>query len=111
MGEVETLLAVTGLLASFDRPWWVAGGWAIDALAGGARRRHPSVAVPLAELIVMSPGLGVPVLAPEVRCASTSRATDRQRAGGRVGERGYDGDVRWALYRDTVVRAFEGETP
>ena len=30
-------------------------------------RRHPSVALPLAELIVTSPHLGIPVLAPEVQ--------------------------------------------
>jgi len=47
MADVEPLLAVTGLLAAFARPWWVAGGWAIDALAGGPIRRHDDIEIGL----------------------------------------------------------------
>ena len=39
------LLSVGGLLARFPRPWWVAGGWAIDAWAGGASRAHADLEI------------------------------------------------------------------
>ena len=39
------LLAVGGLLARFPGPWWVAGGWAIDAWAGGASRAHADLEI------------------------------------------------------------------
>jgi hypothetical protein len=35
---------VAELLAGFDRPWWIVGGWAIDA-ATGVRREHEDVDV------------------------------------------------------------------
>src|SRR5688500_8803600 len=42
---LDDLLAVGGLLAHFPRPWWVAGGWAIDAWAGGASREHEDLEI------------------------------------------------------------------
>ncbi len=33
-------LRVAGLMATFDRPWFVAGGWAIDLFLGRIRRQH-----------------------------------------------------------------------
>jgi hypothetical protein len=37
---------VAGLLAGFDRPWWVVGGWAIEA-ATGYRREHEDTDISL----------------------------------------------------------------
>jgi hypothetical protein len=33
-------LRVTALMSGFDRPWFVAGGWAIDLFLGRIRRQH-----------------------------------------------------------------------
>lgn len=35
--------SVAALFAGFPGPWWVAGGYAIDALAGARRREHDDV--------------------------------------------------------------------
>ncbi len=35
---------VAELLAGFDRPWWIVGGWAVDA-ATGLPREHEDVDV------------------------------------------------------------------
>ena len=35
------------LLGSFDAPWWVAGGWALDLFAGRDRRPHDDLDVML----------------------------------------------------------------
>lgn len=37
---------VAGMLAGFDRPWWVVGGWAIEA-ATGYRREHEDTDISL----------------------------------------------------------------
>lgn len=37
---------VAGLLAGFDRPWWVVGGWAVEA-ATGYRREHEDTDISL----------------------------------------------------------------
>jgi hypothetical protein len=42
---LDGLLAVAGLLERFPCPWWVAGGWAIDAWAGGASRKHEDIEI------------------------------------------------------------------
>jgi hypothetical protein len=52
VATLEELLAVGGLLGRFLRPWWVAGGWAIDAWAGGASRAHEDL-----EISVLRPDL------------------------------------------------------
>jgi hypothetical protein len=36
---------VAGLLAGFDAPWWIAGGWAIDLFLGTETRHHDDVDV------------------------------------------------------------------
>lgn len=41
------LKVVTDLFRDFPRPWWVAGGYAIDAFAGSGRREHDDVDVSL----------------------------------------------------------------
>lgn len=41
--EFEPLRAVRGLLEKYDRPWWFAGGWALDLYAGRRRRSHSNV--------------------------------------------------------------------
>ena len=35
------------LLAGFDRPWWVAGGWAIDLFVGRRTRAHKDIEIAL----------------------------------------------------------------
>jgi Aminoglycoside-2''-adenylyltransferase len=39
------LSAAHDALAGYDRPWWIAGGWAIDLFVGGPPRRHDDVDV------------------------------------------------------------------
>jgi hypothetical protein len=39
-----TPVQVADLLRAFDRPWWIVGGWAVEA-ASGRRREHEDVAV------------------------------------------------------------------
>lgn len=41
------LPAVVEVLRDFPRPWWVAGGYAIDAFAGNNRREHDDIDVGL----------------------------------------------------------------
>jgi Aminoglycoside-2''-adenylyltransferase len=36
----ETPLKIAQLMSGFDRPWFVAGGWAIDLFLGRVRRKH-----------------------------------------------------------------------
>ncbi len=36
-------LEIAALMQGFDRPWYVAGGWAIDLYLGRVRRRHKDV--------------------------------------------------------------------
>ncbi len=52
MGRIETPWGpwdaftpaeVAALLGGYDRPWWIAGGYAIDALCGSGRREHADV--------------------------------------------------------------------
>lgn len=38
---------VVAIFAGFDRLWWIAGGFAIDAFAGSGRREHDDVDVSL----------------------------------------------------------------
>ena len=38
---------VRTLLAGFDRPWWVAGGWAIDLFVGRRTRAHKDIEIAL----------------------------------------------------------------
>jgi hypothetical protein len=42
---LDDLLGVGGLLARLPYTWWVAGGWAIDAWAGGASREHEDLEI------------------------------------------------------------------
>lgn len=39
------LPTVVEMFRGFDRPWWIAGGYAIDAFAGGGRREHDDIDV------------------------------------------------------------------
>ena len=39
------LAAVVEIFRGFDRPWWIAGGYAIDAFAGSGRREHDDIDV------------------------------------------------------------------
>lgn len=41
----EAVADLPAILAGFDRPWWVAGGWAIDLFVGGAGRAHEDVEI------------------------------------------------------------------
>jgi hypothetical protein len=36
---------VAALLAKFDRPWWIAGGWAVDLFLGRQTREHADIDV------------------------------------------------------------------
>lgn len=36
---------VADLFAGFDRPWWIAGGWAIDLAVGTTTREHDDIDV------------------------------------------------------------------
>ena len=42
---LEDLVTVARLLQGFPGRWWVAGGWAIDAWAGGPSRDHDDVEI------------------------------------------------------------------
>jgi hypothetical protein len=42
---LDELLAVCRLMADYPVPWWVGGGWAIDAWLGEASREHEDVEV------------------------------------------------------------------
>lgn len=42
-----TPVDAANLLAGFDRPWWIAGGWAIDLFLGRTTRRHADLDVAL----------------------------------------------------------------
>jgi hypothetical protein len=44
----DDLLAVAELMKSFPAPWYVSGGWAIDALAGRATRKHEDLEIGIA---------------------------------------------------------------
>ena len=39
------LSAAGDALAGYDRPWWIAGGWAIDLFVGARPRHHDDVDV------------------------------------------------------------------
>lgn len=39
------LLAVAALMESFPHPWWIAGGWALDLLAGEPYREHEDLEI------------------------------------------------------------------
>ena len=41
----ERLTSLPEILAGFDRPWWVAGGWAIDLAVGRTTREHEDVEI------------------------------------------------------------------
>lgn len=41
------LEVVTDLFRGFPKPWWIAGGYAIDAFAGSGRREHDDIDVSL----------------------------------------------------------------
>jgi len=41
----EALDDLPAILAGFDRPWWVAGGWAIDLFLGAETREHEDVEI------------------------------------------------------------------
>jgi hypothetical protein len=36
---------IADLLAGFDAPWWIAGGWALDLFLGAETRRHDDIDV------------------------------------------------------------------
>jgi hypothetical protein len=38
--ESSLLLSLKTLLAPYTAPWWVAGGWAVDAHVGHVTRQH-----------------------------------------------------------------------
>ena len=38
---------VCALLRAFDRPWWVAGGWAVDLFLGRRTRPHKDIEIAL----------------------------------------------------------------
>ena len=38
--EPLTVAEVSAALTGFDRPWWIAGGWAIDLHLGQQTRAH-----------------------------------------------------------------------
>jgi hypothetical protein len=40
-----TPVEVTGLFEGFEAPWWIAGGWAIDAFVGHLTREHGDIDV------------------------------------------------------------------
>src|SRR5215216_6326971 len=40
-------LEIAALMAGFDRPWFVAGGWAIDLYLGRVRRAHKDLDIAL----------------------------------------------------------------
>jgi hypothetical protein len=42
LGDVE---AVSSIMAAFPRPWFIAGGWAIDLFMGTVSRRHEDLEV------------------------------------------------------------------
>jgi hypothetical protein len=43
--QAAELLAVKGLFENYPRPYWIAGGWALDLFAGRVRRSHGDVDV------------------------------------------------------------------
>src|SRR5687768_15015039 len=45
MQGFEEVLRVGRLMESFDRPWGICGGWAIDLFLGRVTRRHGDVDV------------------------------------------------------------------
>jgi hypothetical protein len=45
VGTLDELLAVCRLMTAYAAPWWVGGGWAIDARPGAAAREHEDVGV------------------------------------------------------------------
>lgn len=44
----DDLLTVTHIMAGFPAPWYVSGGWAIDAFLGRVTRKHEEVEIGLA---------------------------------------------------------------
>lgn len=44
----DNLLAIARLMDSFPAPWYVSGGWAIDALVGRATRLHEDLEIGIA---------------------------------------------------------------
>lgn len=43
--SLADLLAVASLMESFPHPWWIAGGWALDLLAGEPYREHEDIEI------------------------------------------------------------------
>ena len=43
--EPVTPVQMGQILASFNRPWWIAGGWAVDMFLGRETRRHDDLDV------------------------------------------------------------------
>jgi hypothetical protein len=62
---------VAAFMAGFERPWWVVGGWAIEAFTG-ARREHEDVDVSIL-------ARDVPALREHVGSAGTCGATPAAR--------------------------------
>ena len=46
-GAFSVPLKVGALLSGFGRPWWVAGGWAIDLFLGRVTRPHKDIEIAL----------------------------------------------------------------
>jgi hypothetical protein len=42
---LDELFAVCRFMSDFPGPWWVGGGWAIDAWAGGPSREHEDIEI------------------------------------------------------------------
>ena len=47
--EAPALRAVSALFEFYDRPYWIAGGWAVDLRIGAPRRQHDDVDVMILE--------------------------------------------------------------
>ena len=43
MSTLDEVFAVGQFMADFPGVWWVAGGWSVDILAGGASREHSDI--------------------------------------------------------------------
>jgi hypothetical protein len=50
VGDFDEVLRVAALLDGFGRPWFVAGGWAIDLFLGRVTRRHKDM-----EIVILRP--------------------------------------------------------
>ncbi|MHA1968943.1 MAG: nucleotidyltransferase domain-containing protein [Candidatus Hodarchaeales archaeon] len=52
MNQFDLLLKISKLMKDFNKPWYIAGGWAIDLFLGLVTRSHQDIEITVQKLLL-----------------------------------------------------------